>query len=80
MCTILMFRGVSLYSVPLYVLQAHTGNECAYQPQHCSINGCTAELPKLHLLQHMENECPFRSVCCEYCRQKVVFKCLEVSG
>ena len=42
-------------------------NSCQYESVECKNSGCDSTVQRQHLRSHMEEDCPYRSVKCEYC-------------
>jgi hypothetical protein len=47
-------------------------NDCEYVVVKCSLEGCSHELPRRDLGQHLK-DCDYREVPCQYCGEGVVF-------
>ena len=59
-------------------MQAHL-IECKYTPAHCTNEGCNKLLPLDELKFHLENECDFGQVNCQYCGETTIRMKLDVS-
>lgn len=42
-------------------------NGCQYEGVECENSGCKSTVQRQHLKSHMEEDCPYRNVKCEYC-------------
>ena len=42
-------------------------NCCQYESVECENNGCDSNVQRQHLKSHMEADCPYRDVNCQYC-------------
>ncbi|XP_065660073.1 TNF receptor-associated factor 5-like isoform X3 [Hydra vulgaris] len=56
----------------LKILNKHLGS-CEYQTLKCLNIPCSASLLHKNLKEHMEKLCIYRSVTCQYCKQKIIF-------
>ena len=53
----------------IYNIDAHL-NCCQYKRVECENSGCDATVQRQHLKSHVEADCPYRNVNCQYCGQR----------
>ncbi|XP_065189204.1 TNF receptor-associated factor 2-like [Sycon ciliatum] len=51
-------------------LETHL-SACAHTKEKCPNPGCTEMLGKTEMLQHAQQECPFRVIPCDYCHERI---------
>ena len=60
-----------------HLLQGHC-RDCKYKPVKCPNPGCGVLMPAEKLDRHVDVDCPFRMVVCNYCREETAANRVEV--
>lgn len=61
-----------------FVFQGHSG-VCEHAVIDCVHSQCKKQLQRSHLGEHLQNECEYRNIKCEFCETELSFASLKVS-
>lgn len=59
------------------VLQEHL-QQCLFESVQCTNDGCTDQIPRKDLKEHLSQHCKFREEMCQYCNKSVVLHNIKV--